>query len=85
MIMPTPQFSSLGEFLQMGDYTFHVWIVYLLFTIFIAYNLLQPGLQRKQFVREQKRRANRDAELAARARPTSSGAGHTGPDNGSQS
>ena len=65
--MPTVQFSSLGEFLQMGNYTFHVWTVYLLFAIFISYNLLLPRLQRQQFVREQKRRASRDAELAARS------------------
>ena len=65
--MPTVQFSSLGEFLQMGNYTFHVWTVYLLFAIFISYNLLLPRLQRQQFIREQKRRASRDAELAARS------------------
>lgn len=65
--MPTVQFSSLAEFLQMGNYTFHVWTVYLLFAIFISYNLLLPKLQRQQFIREQKRRASRDAELAARA------------------
>jgi len=65
--MPTVQFSSLGEFLQMGNYTFHVWTVYLLFAIFISYNLLLPRLQRLQFIREQKRRASRDAELAARS------------------
>lgn len=65
--MPTLQFSSLGEFLLMGSYTFHVWIVYLLFTIFIAYNLIMPGVEKRQFVREQKRRAGRDAELSAQA------------------
>jgi heme exporter protein D len=62
----TIQFSSLSEFLQMGNYTFHVWVVYLLFSIFITYNLLAPRLQRRQFIREQKRRAARDAELDAR-------------------
>lgn len=63
--MPTLQFSSLGEFLQMGIYTFHVWSVYVLFAIFISYNLISPRLQRKEFIREQQRRAARDAELAA--------------------
>ena len=62
--MLTLQFSSLGEFLQMGSYTFHVWLVYLLFTIFVSYNLVIPGVRQRQFVREQKRRAARDAELA---------------------
>jgi heme exporter protein D len=49
-----------------GIYTFHIWSVYLLFTIFIGYNLLQPILAKRQFVREQKRRAVRDAELASK-------------------
>jgi heme exporter protein D len=65
--MPSIQFSSLSDFLVMGGiYTFHVWSVYLLFTIFIGYNLLQPILAKRQFVREQKRRAVRDAELASK-------------------
>jgi heme exporter protein CcmD len=70
--MPTLQFSSLGEFFQMGIYTFHVWSVYLLFAIFISYNLVSPRLQRKQFIREQQRRATRDAELATQRAEKSS-------------
>ncbi|MDP2379112.1 MAG: heme exporter protein CcmD [Pseudohongiella sp.] len=67
--MPTLQFSSLSEFLQMGGvYTFHIWTVYLLFAIFIGYNLIQPRMARQQFIREQKRRAARDAELASKPR-----------------
>jgi heme exporter protein D len=65
--MPTLQFSSFSEFLQMGSYSFHVWLVYLLFVVFLGYHLILPGLQRKQFIRLQKRRAARDAELAAQA------------------
>lgn len=65
--MPTLQFSSLNEFVQMGIYSFHVWVAYLLFVVFLGYHLILPGLQRKQFIRLQKRRAERDAELAARA------------------
>lgn len=65
--MPSIQFSSISEFIAMGGiYTFHIWSVYLLFAIFISYNLLQPKLARRQFIREQKRRALRDAELASR-------------------
>lgn len=65
--MPSLQFSSLTEFLAMGgSYTFHIWSVYLLFAIFISYNLLQPKFARRQFIREQKRRALRDAELATK-------------------
>jgi heme exporter protein D len=67
--MLTLQFSSLSEFLQMGGvYTFHIWTVYLLFAIFIGYNLIQPRMARRQFIREQKRRAARDAELATKPR-----------------
>ncbi|MDO8909116.1 MAG: heme exporter protein CcmD [Pseudohongiella sp.] len=75
--MPTLQFSSVSEFLTMGgSYTFHIWSVYLLFAIFISYNLMQPKLVRRQFIREQKRRALRDAELSLQQskqseRPTS--------------
>lgn len=61
------QFSSLSEFLQMGGvYTFHIWAVYLLFAVFIGYNLLQPKMVRRHFLREQKRRAARDEELASK-------------------
>lgn len=73
--MPTIQFSSVAEFFQMGIYTFHVWSVYLLFAVFISYNLLVPRIQRKQFMREQQRRAARDAELAAQRSARSSGTG----------
>ncbi len=55
------QFSSLSEFLLMGKYAFHVWSVYIIFAVFVAINLLQPLRQRKAFIKEQKRRAIRDA------------------------
>ena len=55
-------FTSFNEFLQMGRYAFHVWTVYGLFFIFIVFNLTLPGIQRKQFIREQKRRAQRDTD-----------------------
>lgn len=58
------QFNSLAEFLQMGKYTFHVWSVYGLFAIFILVNLFLPRVQRRQFIREQRNKAMRDAQLA---------------------
>lgn len=58
------QFNSVAEFLQMGRYTFHVWSVYGLFTIFILVNLFLPRVQRRQFIREQRNKALRDAQLA---------------------
>ena len=55
-------FASVSEFLQMGKYTFHVWSVYVLFAVFLTVNLYLPRAQRRQFIREQKRRALRDAQ-----------------------
>lgn len=55
-------FASVSEFLQMGKYTFHVWSVYVLFAVFVTVNLYLPRAQRRQFIREQKRRALRDAQ-----------------------
>jgi len=56
------QFASFSEFLQMGRYAFHVWSVYALFAIFILANLLAPRLRRRQFIREQRQRAQRDSQ-----------------------
>lgn len=50
------QFSSFSEFIQMGSYAFNVWTVYGLFAIFVAVNLYFPLRQRKQIIREHKRR-----------------------------
>lgn len=57
-------FNSFGEFLQMGKYTFHVWSVYALFAIFIFANLFLPRVQRRQFIREQRQKAQRDRQIA---------------------
>lgn len=56
-------FSSVSEFLQMGTYAVHVWTVYAVFAVFISVNLYLPLVQRRQFIREQKRRAQRDAQM----------------------
>ena len=55
------QFSSIGEFFQMGRYTFHVWAVYSLFAVFMGYNLLMPLWQRRQFIRAQRQLQRREA------------------------
>jgi|APSaa5957512535_1039671.scaffolds.fasta_scaffold79700_2 heme exporter protein D len=52
----TIQFSSVGEFFEMGGYAFNVWSVYALFIMFFIINLYFPLLRRKQILREQKRR-----------------------------
>jgi heme exporter protein D len=58
------QFASVTEFLQMGKYTFHVWSVYGLFAVFVFVNLFLPRVQRRQFIREQRQKSLRDAQLA---------------------
>ena len=50
------QFSSFGDFVDMGGYAFYVWSVYALFLLFFFINLYFPILKRKQIIREQKRR-----------------------------
>ena len=50
------QFSSFGDFVDMGGYAFNVWSVYVLFLLFFFINLYFPILKRKQIIREQKRR-----------------------------
>ena len=50
------QFSSFGDFVEMGGYAFNVWSVYALFLLFFFINLYFPMLKRKQIMREQKRR-----------------------------
>ena len=58
------QFSSLGEFFDMGGYAFNVWSVYALFLLFFFINLYFPLLKRKQIIREQKRRSIVNKETA---------------------
>lgn len=60
------QFNSVAEFLQMGGYAGHVWLVYLCFAIFVGYNLLSPRFAKQQFIRTQRRRAVRDEEARQR-------------------
>ena len=50
------QFSSLGEFLNMGGYAFNVWTVYALFVVFFSVNLYYPLMRKRQIFGEQKRR-----------------------------
>ncbi len=57
-------FASVGEFFQMGKYTFHVWSVYGLFAVFLFVNLFMPRIQRRQFIREQRQKALRDKQIA---------------------
>ena len=63
-MIETIQFSSLGEFFDMGGYAFNVWSVYALFFLFLFINLYFPLLKRKRIMREQKRRLILNKETA---------------------
>ena len=85
MIVLELQFDSIAEFLQMGGrYTFHVWAVYALFTVFLTYNLWMPLRQRRRFLqqqaasarREEQRTAQRRAQQAATQQATAGNAGN---------
>jgi heme exporter protein CcmD len=76
------QFSSFGEFLDMGGYAFNVWSVYLLFAIFLSVNLMSPFRKRKQIMRDLQRRKTMsdtsiDSAKASNDLPDSGAAGET--------
>jgi heme exporter protein D len=56
------QFSSMTEFLEMGGYAFNVWTVYALFVVFFLINIYHPLLRKKQILKEQKRRLQRNID-----------------------
>jgi heme exporter protein D len=74
------QFTSLGDFFNMGGYAFNVWSVYTLFILFFFINLYYPLLKRKQIMREQRRRqvVNREMQ-AGRNKETDAGNKAVGP------
>ena len=51
------QFSSFGEFLNMGGYALNVWGVYAIFGFFVGVNLLGPLRRRKKILRDLRRRS----------------------------
>lgn len=80
------QFASIGEFFQMGRYTFHVWAVYSLFAVFLGYNLLMPLWQRRQFIRARRQVLRREARRAGadNGSGNSMGAGSSGSQAGNE-
>jgi len=61
--MPEFQFESLGAFLAMGGDAAFVWASYAVFIAFIAWNLIQPRLQRRKTVLLLRARLQREAAL----------------------
>jgi len=64
--MPEFQFESLGDFLAMGGDAGFVWASYAAFLAFIAWNLIQPRLQRRKTFTLLRARLQRDAALQYR-------------------
>ncbi|MDT8399113.1 MAG: heme exporter protein CcmD [Pseudomonadales bacterium] len=60
--MPELQFSSLGDFLEMGGYALYVWSAYSIFAVFVAVNLIQPYRARRKFMKQQRARLEREEQ-----------------------
>lgn len=65
--MPEFQFESLADFLAMGGDAAFVWASYAVFMAFIAWNLIQPRLQRRKTEQLLRARRQREAALQERA------------------
>lgn len=59
--MPDFQFDGLADFLDMGGYAFYVWMSYLFFAVVMAWNLIQPRLQRRKVLKLIKARMQRES------------------------
>ena len=51
------QFTSFGEFLDMGGYALNVWGVYAIFGFFVGVNLLGPLRRKKKILRDLRKRS----------------------------
>ncbi len=61
--MPEFQFDGMQDFLAMGGYAFYVWISYLFFALVVAWNLIQPRIERRKLLQLHKARMQREAGL----------------------
>lgn len=61
-------FESFADFLAMGTHGPYVWAAYGLTAIIIVWNVLQPGLARRRWLREQSAQLKRDARDAQESR-----------------
>lgn len=66
--MPEFQFTDLNDFLAMGGYALYVWATYLLFVLFILFNLVPPLLAQRKTIKQHRaklvRAANHQAKQA---------------------
>lgn len=61
--MPDFQFEGLAGFLAMGGDALFVWSSYLVFALFIGWNLIQPRLQRRKIVKLLQARMQREGGM----------------------
>lgn len=66
--MPDFQFQGLADFLAMGGDAVFVWSSYGVFAAVIAYNLIQPAMEKRRILKNLRARSLREAarETAAR-------------------
>lgn len=55
-----PPLKAVEMSTAMGGYGTYVWAAYGFFAVVVAYNLLQPRLARKRFMKQQKSRLQRE-------------------------
>lgn len=58
--MPELQFSSVAEFIDMGGYALYVWSAYAVFAVLMAFTLIQPRLARRNILKQQRARLQRE-------------------------
>jgi heme exporter protein D len=49
-------FDSFSDFLAMGGYATYVWSAYAFFVLVLVFNIVQPVLSRKKYLKQQLRR-----------------------------
>ncbi len=57
-------FDSFSDFIAMGGYASYVWSAYAFFVLVLVFNVLQPVLSRKKYLKQQLRREQVQQERA---------------------
>jgi len=61
------QFNSFAEFIAMGNHGLYVWLAFGFATVVVAWNVLQPILQRRRLLKLQTQRLRREKKYARTA------------------
>ena len=59
------EFNSFAEFIAMGRHGLYVWLSYGITAVIVAYNVVQPVLQRRRLLKEQAQRLRRENRNAS--------------------